>query len=180
MKGFCISLALTLLMPIAQAADTPVTPVAQLDVARYAGSWYEIARFPNRFQKQCVGDVTAHYIPAGSEHFDVVNRCRRDDGTFDTAAGKARVADPRKPSKLQVRFAPGWLGWLPFVWADYWIIDLAPDYHYAVVGGSSRDYLWVLSRTPTLEDSEYAGITQRIAAQGYDIRRLARTPQTAR
>jgi apolipoprotein D and lipocalin family protein len=179
MKGFRLVLLPLLLQGLAAAASTPqASPVGTLDLARYAGHWYEIARIPNRFQKQCVGDVTAEYR-LHARGIDVVNHCRRDDGSMDTASGRARMADPANPARLEVRFAPIWLGWLPFVWADYWVIDLAPDYHYAVVGGASHDYLWVLSRTPTLEDSEYTAITQRIAAQGYDIRRLMRTPQSA-
>lgn len=181
MKGLCIGLALLAGVPVfaASAALPAPAPVAQLDLARYAGNWYEIARFPNRFQKQCVGDVTADYMPLADRQVRIVNRCRRDDGSVDAAEGHARVPDPAHPAQLEVRFAPGWLGWLPFVWADYWVIDLAPDYHYAVVGGSSRDYLWVLARTPVIEDSEYTAIRQRLAAQGYDIRRLMRTPQSA-
>ncbi len=173
-----LTLSATLVVLAAVPAPPPAVP--SLDLSRYAGLWYELARLPNRFQKGCVGDVTADYTPK-SDGLAVDNRCRRGDGTLDEVKGRARRPDTGQPAALQVRFAPAWLGWLPFVWADYRVIELADDYHYAVVsGGDSRDYLWILSRTPTLPEAEYTALLQRIAAQGYDVRQLVRTPQSAR
>jgi apolipoprotein D and lipocalin family protein len=102
----------------------------------------------------------------------VVNRCTTESGQTDKAVGIARVTDPETNAKLQVRFAPAWLAWLPFVWGDYWVIDLANDYTYAVVGDPSRRYLWILARKPRLDPGIYASITGRLKAQGYDARRL--------
>ena len=111
----------------------PVRTVPFVDLDRYAGDWFEIARFPNRFQRQCVGDVRASYARRADGRIDVVNRCRTDDGRTE-ARGIARVVDERTFARLKVRFAPAWLSLLPFVWGDYWIIGLAEDYSWAVVG----------------------------------------------
>ena len=151
--------------------------VAKVDLDRYAGRWYEISRLPNRFQKGCAGNVTAEYVVRDDGRIDVVNRCSTTDGQEKRAAGVARIVDEKTGAKLKVRFAPAVLSFLPMVWGDYWIIDLAPDYSYAVVGEPSRKYLWVLSREPTLEDATYRGILERIEAQGYDPNDLVSTPQ---
>src|SRR5689334_21870565 len=109
--------------------------VPSVDLPRYAGLWYEVARLPNRFEEKCAGDVTAEYTPKGTDRLKVVNRCRKKDGRRTEAVGDAKHADRKGPiSKLKVRFAPGFLSLLPFVWGDYQIIELAPDYTYAVVG----------------------------------------------
>jgi apolipoprotein D and lipocalin family protein len=158
------------------SAQSPQT-VPQVDLGRYAGKWYEIARFPNKFQSQCAGDVTADYAVRDDGEIDVVNRCKKADGTIDEAAGRARVADPVSNAKLDVRFAPAWLAWLPNVWSPYWIIDLNDDYSVAAVGDPSRDYLWILSRTPQLDDNVYDDVVNRVTAQGYDTARLVKTAQ---
>jgi apolipoprotein D and lipocalin family protein len=80
------------------------------------------------------------------------------------------------PAKLQVRFAPEWLSWLPFVWANYWVIDLADDYSYAVVGEPTRDYLWILARAPQMSDGVYARILAKLPALGFDPAKLIRNP----
>ena len=157
----------------------PLRVVPSVDPERYAGRWYEIARLPNRFQTKCAGDVTADYAVRGGGGFDVLNRCRRADGRTAEAKGRARAADARGPnSKLKVRFAPAYLSFLPFVWGDYQIIDLAPDYSHAVVGEPGRKYLWVLSRTPRMDDEAYARAVARAAEQGFDVSRLLRTEQS--
>lgn len=97
------------------------------------------------------------------------------------ATGRARRASDDEPnSKLKVRFAPAFLAFLPFVWGDYWVIDLSPEYTYAVVGEPNRNYLWILSRTPTLPDSTIQGILSRMRSQGYDVSGLVFTKQTVR
>ncbi len=154
-----------------------VRPVAQVDLARYVGKWYEIARFPNGFQKDCVANVSAQYNKREDGEIDVINRCRESDGRQEEAIGRARVADKVSNAKLKVRFAPDWLSWLSFVWADYWIIDLASDYSIAAVGEASREYLWILARTPTIADSEYEAAVNRITAQGFDTSKLVKTRQ---
>ena len=130
------------LPPVTARAQTaaPVRTVPIVDLDRYAGDWFEIARFPNRFQRQCVGDVRASYTRRSDGRIDVVNRCRTADGQTE-ARGVARIVDERTFARLKVRFAPAWLSWLPAVWGDYWIIGLAADYSWAVVGDPGREVL---------------------------------------
>jgi len=154
---------------------SPLAVVPSIDLQRYAGTWFEIARLPNPFQKQCAGDVTATYTIDGTELI-VVNRCRKESGEMTEATGRARRASDDEPnSKLKVRFAPAFLSFLPFVWGDYWVIDLSPEYAYAVVGEPNREYLWILSRKPTLPDSTMKDILGRITQQGYDVSDLVFT-----
>ncbi len=156
---------------------TPVRPVAEVDLARYAGRWYEVARFPNWFQKKCVAETTADYTLLPDGRIRVVNACRTAEGKVSTAEGVARVAG--STSTLKVRFAPRWLSALPFVWGDYWILDLTPDYGAALVGSPDRRYLWILARTPKLDEATYARLVAAAAAQGFDVQRLVRSPAQA-
>jgi apolipoprotein D and lipocalin family protein len=185
--GSAVALAAATTLPLAAApAQTPpVRAVPFVELDRYAGDWFEIARFPNRFQRQCVGDVRATYTravspgPSGTRpagRIDVVNRCRTAEGETE-ARGVARIVDERTFAKLKVRFAPAWLSWLPMVWGDYWIIGLAPDYSWAVVGDPDRDYLWILARTPQLDDASTAAAHAAARDNGFDVTRLVPTPQ---
>jgi apolipoprotein D and lipocalin family protein len=150
--------------------------VPAVDLPRYAGLWYEVARLPNRFEEKCAGDVTAEYAPAEGGRIRVVNRCRRRDGKVAEAVGEAKRADTRGPnSRLKVRFAPGFLSFLPFVWGDYQIIELAPDYSHAVVGAPDRKYLWVLARSPRMDEATYLRLLEAARAQGFDVSRMMRT-----
>jgi apolipoprotein D and lipocalin family protein len=153
------------------AEPPPLRTVAQVDLARYVGTWYEIASYPQRFQKGCTA-TTAVYSLRPDGKIEVVNRCHRDslDGRETTARGRARVIDRATNAKLKVSF------FWPF-WGDYWIIDLDPEYRYAVVGHPSRKYLWILSRTRAMEPAVYAGILGRLTEQGYDVGRLEVTLQ---
>jgi lipocalin/uncharacterized protein YbjT (DUF2867 family)/ligand-binding SRPBCC domain-containing protein len=157
-----------------QQATGRTVPFVALD--RYLGDWFEIARLPNRFQRECVGDVRATYVRRSDGLLDVVNRCRTAEGETE-ARGVARIVDERAFAKLKVRFAPAWLSWLPMVWGDYWIIGLAPDYSWAVVGDPSRNYLWILARTPQLDDETVAAARALARLSGYDVERLELTPQ---
>lgn len=163
-----------------QTASTAVRTVGKVDLARYVGEWFEIARFPNRFQRNCAGDVRANYATRADGRIDVINQCRRADGSLTEARGVARVVDPRTSAKLKVRFAPALLSFLPFVWGDYWILGLAEDYSWAVVGSPSREYLWVLSRTPVLDSNRYALALAAASGNGFDVTRLTRTSQADR
>jgi apolipoprotein D and lipocalin family protein len=159
-------------------AQTDLAAIDSLDVPRYLGAWYEIAKYPNRFQKQCDGFTTAHYSLQPDRSIQVINRCRRADGRYDEAVGSARQLGPADSPKLQVRFAPGWLSFLPMVWGDYWVIDLDPDYQLAAVSEPKREYLWILSRTPTVPRQAMAKLLDRLARQGFDLDRLEMTKQT--
>ena len=158
----------------AQTAELPRT-VPSVDLARYAGDWFEVARFPNRFQQQCVGDVRASYARRPDGRLDVVNRCRTADGRTQ-ARGVARVVDTRTFARLKVRFAPAWLSFLPQVWGDYWILGLAEDYSWAVVGSPDREYLWILARTPRLGEQQAAAARAVARENGFDVGRLVQTP----
>lgn len=157
------------------AASEPLATVGSVDLPRYAGRWFEIARYPNRFQRQCVADTTATYRLREDGAVDVVNRCRTPDGA-DAVDGIARRVDGRT-DRLRVSFLPAALRWLPFGWGDYWIIDLAPDYRYAVIGEPSREYLWILARAPALAPEDRRAIEARLPAHGYDPARLVESPQ---
>jgi apolipoprotein D and lipocalin family protein len=149
----------------------PLETVAHVDLPRYLGTWYEIASFPQRFQRGCTA-TTANYSLRRDGDIDVLNRCRKGslDGKEQSALGRARVVDRATNAKLQVSF------FRPF-WGDYWIIDLAADYSYAVVGHPGRDYLWILSRTPTMAEATYEGIIGRLQSRRYETARLVRTLQ---
>ena len=161
-----------------EKTPSPLETVPAVDLQRYSGTWYEIARLPNRFQANCAGDVTATYTIDG-DGYVVVNRCRNVKGEIVEATGRARRAASDGPSsQLEVRFAPAVLSFLPFVWGKYWIIDLSPDYQYAVVGEPKREYLWILSRSSTLPDTTLKSILNRVEQQGYDLRELIFTKHT--
>ena len=155
----------------------PVRPVEGVDLARYAGLWHEVARFPNRFQAKCAAGTTAEYTLRDGGGIRVVNRCTKADGEAMEAEGRARLASRGGPtSKLKVRFAPAFLSFLPFVWGDNWILDLTDDYGAALVGSPDRGYLWILARTPTLDTSTYDRLVTTASRQGFDVTRLVRSP----
>jgi len=175
-------LTLLLCAPVALTGSQALRLVESVDLTRYAGRWYEAARFPNRFQDQCAGDVLVHYALRTDGRVDVVNRCRTADGRVDEARGIARKAgDGKNSARLEVRFAPAILSFLPSVWGDYWIIGLGPEYTWAVVGTPSREYLWILSRTPEMSAASYGRAVEIARGNGFDVTRLVRTansPQT--
>lgn len=172
-----IATAATVQMMVAAAQTAkPVGTVPFVDLDRYVGDWFEIARFPNQFQRRCVGEVRASYARRADGRLDVVNQCRTDDGRIE-ARGIARVVDDRTFARLKVRFAPAWLGFLPFVWGDYWIIGLAEDYSWAVVGSPDREYLWILARTPRLNEESAAAARGVARANGFDVERLIQAAQ---
>jgi len=160
----------------AQAAPAGVRTVPFVDIDRYLGDWFEIARYPNRFQRTCLGDVRASYARRPDGRLDVVNRCRTAAGSIE-ARGVARVADARTFSRLEVRFAPAWLSLLPMVWGDYWVIGLADDYSWAVVGSPDREYLWILARTPRLDDQRLATARAAARSNGFALDRILPTDQ---
>lgn len=149
----------------------PLQTVTYVDLQRYLGTWYEIASYPHRFQKGCVAS-RADYTLRDDGILGVTNECRQEtlDGSRRSVTGRARVVDPVTNARLKVSF------FRPF-WGDYWIIDLDPDYRWAVVGHPSRNYLWILSRTPWLDEEIYREVITRLPAQGYDPARLRRTLQ---
>jgi apolipoprotein D and lipocalin family protein len=149
----------------------PVDTVDRVDLKEYLGTWYEVASFPQRFQAGC-SNTQARYALRDDGDIDVFNSCTKD-GEAKSAQGRARVVEPSTNAKLEVSFFG------PF-WGDYWIIDLADDYSHAVVGSPSRDALWILSRSPSLDEERLARIVDDVKAQGFDVTRLERTAQATR
>ncbi|MDQ7744364.1 lipocalin family protein [Hydrogenophaga pseudoflava] len=178
--------ALALLLPLleqalsrrsARTADGPPT-VARLDLARYAGTWYEQARLPTRHERACEGQPRAHYTPMRASDGPgllVTNECCDRQGRVRQAHGVGRAVAGGGGARLQISFAPAWLRWLPGVWADLWVLhvdETASDYRVALVGSPGRDGLWLLSRTPRLAAPERQRLVNMAAALGYDIGRL--------
>lgn len=171
------SALLAAMMSTGAMAAAPLPVVPAVDLGRYAGTWHEIARYSNRFEKMCVDNVTATYGRNADGSVAVVNECRKADGTRERAEGLARVV---APSKLEVRFAPAWLSWLPMVWGDYWVIDLDPEYRHAIVGEPSREYLWILARDAALDDATWQRLVAKLPQFGYNPELLIRNPGTSR
>ena len=160
----------------AQAKDLPeLNTVKKVELQKYLGKWYEIATITQSFQKKCVGGTTATYSLREDGDIEVLNECYTASGELSQARGRAWVFDKNSNAKLKVTFIP-WLK-LNFLSGDYWIIDLGPNYEYAVVGHPSRKYGWILSRTPELPDSTLKGIISRLEAQGYDFSKFTMTNQ---
>jgi apolipoprotein D and lipocalin family protein len=149
----------------------PLETVAHVDILRYMGKWYEIASFPQWFQRGCVASMATYTLRKDGD-VDVLNQCREKtlDGKEKRAKGKAWVVDKSSNAKLKVRF------FWPFS-GDYWIVDLADDYQYAVVGHPKRNYLWILSRTPQLDEDAYQRILTKLRALHYDLTPLQKTLQ---
>jgi apolipoprotein D and lipocalin family protein len=160
-------------MAEATAAGHALEVVAQVDLERYLGTWYEIATIPQRFEKGCVG-VTAEYSLLPNGDIRVLNTCIQGtlDGEVRTARGKARIVDRRTNAKLKVSF------FRPF-WGAYWIIGLDADYKWAIVGHPKRTYLWILCRSPQMNDALYDELLNVVAKKGYDLTKIKRTLQPA-
>jgi apolipoprotein D and lipocalin family protein len=153
------------------AAEKPLRTVPYVDLQRYLGTWYEIATIPASFQKNCVA-VTATYTLRPDGKIGVLNSCRKFtlDGKEKSVKGKAWVVDQKTNARLKVQF------FWPFR-GDYWIIELDPDYQYAVVGHPGRGYLWILCRRPQMDESLYTQLLEKITAQGYDAKQIVKTLQ---
>ena len=157
--------------PVPPNPDPPLTVVPHVDFVRYTGTWYEIARYPHSFEKNCVA-VTAGYRLLEEGTLEIVHRCREGhfEGPWREARGLARVADPPIQAKLKLKF------FWPFE-KDYWIIVLDSEYRYAAVSTPGRDFLWILSRTPRMAPAGFSAVLNRLQQLGFDLTRLERTPQ---
>lgn len=151
----------------------PLATVEHVDLARYAGSWYEVARLGAPYEAGCEGQPTAHYALAGAR-LRVENRCRGADGRERVAHGVGRVVPDSGNARLEVNFLPAWLHALPIGWADYQILALDRAYSVALVGHPSRESLWVLSRTPTIAPGTLQALLDIAASEGFPVERLQR------
>ena len=170
-RVFGFAALLTALMGGCQSTHPPL-PVAQnVDIQRYTGTWYEIARLPTRFEQGCVG-VTATYRVLKNGVLQVINTCREDScaGEVEQAEGKAWIVDASTNAKLQVQF------FWPFK-GDYWILEVGPDYDYALVGAPSREYLWILSRTPSMPTELSERLLAKAEALDFNTSKLIKTEQ---
>lgn len=147
--------------------------VDSVDLAKYSGKWYEISKIPNRFQRVCAGNTTARYSIRDDGNIDVVNRCKKTDGSTEEAKGIARVVDTNTNAKLKVSFVRFlWRWWF---WGDYWIMGLGRDYEYAIVGAPNRKYGWILSRNPEMDSDRYSQIALELKKLGYNPDDFVRT-----
>ncbi|WP_305804927.1 lipocalin family protein [Stenotrophomonas sp. YIM B06876] len=168
MRGHPLLFLLLALFAPAAIAAPAVSSVQHLDMDRYAGQWHEIAHLPVSFQKKCIAGITATYSLRSDGRISVINACKTGEGKRLEATGVARPVTGH-PGRLQVRFAPDWLSWLPLVWADYWVIALDPEYQWAVIGGPDRKYLWILSRTADMDAALFERLKQRAVDMGYEL-----------
>jgi len=160
-----------------QAGNGALRTIPALDVPRYMGVWYEIAKFPNWFQRQCVGATRAAYSLKPDGSVQVINRCRTQSGETTEAVGEARQVGPASSAQLEVRFAPAWLSFLPLVWGDYWVIDLDERYQLVAVSEPKKAYLWILARTPHVDPHDYQRLLERLSKMGFDLSKLELTRQ---
>ena len=144
--------------------DAPTT-VEKVDISRYTGLWYEIAKIPNRFQRKCIANTTAQYKMRDDGKIQVINSCLTAKGKTTRSKGLAKVVDTQSNSRLKVSF------FRPF-WGKYWIIGLDADYQWAVVGGPKRKYGWILARKTELTDAQKETILSVLEKQGYQISRF--------
>lgn len=154
----------------AAATTLPNEPVATLALDRYAGQWHEIARLPMYFERKCLDGVAANYLPNADGSVRVENTCTTANGT-KSIVGVARIK-AGQPGALEVRFAPGWLSWLPLSWADYWVIEVDPDYQWAVIGSPGRKHLWILAREVGMDRTLFQTLKEHSRLRGYDVDKL--------
>lgn len=138
------------------------TTVSSLDLDRYMGKWYEIARFDHKFERNLVGN-TAEYSFRDDGLIKVLNSGYKHtlDGELKQSEGKARQPNANEPGKLEVAFFGNFYG-------DYYVLELADDYRYALVGSKTDKYLWILSRTPVLSEEDFEYLLKRISERGYN------------
>lgn len=170
-KKYSLLIAALLLIGCSANKTLPPRTVDSVDLNRYTGKWYEIAHLPFYWQNDCVNTTATYSIKENGE-IRVINQCRHQEffGKIREFEGKARVVDAKTNAKLEVQF------FWPF-WGDYWILDLADDYNYVLVGTPDKKYLWVLSRSQKMEKELLAKLVKKAASLGYDVKKLILTEQ---
>ncbi|KYG68783.1 hypothetical protein AZI87_06015 [Bdellovibrio bacteriovorus] len=161
----------------AMAEAKPLQTVKYVDLTRYQGVWHEIASIPQFFQRKCVKDTTAEYTVLSNEEVKVLNSCTTAKGERLSTEGRAKVADAETNAKLDVTFANFKDKYFYLLAGKYWIIYLDNNYQVAVVGHPTRDYGWILSRTPSLPDSTLRDLADFLLIRGYDTCKFMTTPQ---
>jgi apolipoprotein D and lipocalin family protein len=161
-------------LPLFAAPMPPLQSVPAVELSRYVGVWYEIARYPNFFQNGC-DHAKAAYRVMEDGGIEVTNTCVKPDGTLKSVVGRAEVVDKDTHAKLKVSFVPAWLRWTGLGWGDYWVVALAPDYSYAVVSEPGRKYLWILNREAVMKVEVYARVMVTLKELGFDESKLIRS-----
>lgn len=184
MKKYCVMTPIVLASALLlTGCSTPIASLptqTNLDLEKYMGIWYEQALLPNRFQKECVSDVSAEYIKKDAQYLQVTNQCRTADGSMKTAMGLGRLnpaVEPPNPAVLEVRFAPDWLSWVPMIWGDYWVIKVQDNYQYSLVGTPDREYLWVLSRDKNADSNKVKELLNYAKSLNFDVSKVEFTHQ---
>ncbi|POU18958.1 MULTISPECIES: lipocalin family protein [Acinetobacter] len=165
-------------MAYAQKQSLPTVEKVELD--RYLGIWYEVARKPLYFQNKCNRDVTATYTLNENGNIVVDNRCIKKDGEQTQSGGEAFVQNPPQNTKLKVSFLPDFIRWIPVGRGDYWVLKLDENYQTVLVGEPKRKYMWILSRDPQLDKNVVNEYLQYAQSVGYDLSDVIHTKQTAR
>lgn len=169
-------LCIFLLIQNVHGQENPPETVKNVDIKKYLGLWYEIAKLPNRFQRNCAANTTAEYRMLQNGQIKVINSCMEENGGRNEEEGIAKIVDYQSNAKLKVSFV-SFLGKRMF-WGDYWIIGLDEGYQYAVVGTPDRKYGWILSRTPELADETLQEIYQILESKGYNPDQFQFTQQS--
>jgi len=151
------------------ACNAPLDTAQSVELTKFQGKWYEIAHLPRTTQSGCASTIATYTLRADGQ-LDFVHECTLPNGAYHGATAHARVLDVNHPAKLGVDFG-GVLG-------DYWILNVSPDYRYALVGHPSRDYLWILSRTPTMDPKDLKVLLDDAQAKAFDTSKLEYTKQS--
>lgn len=162
---------------VAKNAKKALASAAHVDLDRFVGSWFEIARLPDSQDKECVSDARATYART-DDGLRLLSLCRRADGSIRRSTGRAKLADDATQSRFKISYSSSALDVLPFFWSDYTIIDVADDYSTAIVGAADRKHLWLLARQPTVDDAARQDFLNKARAQGFDTSALVYTQHT--
>lgn len=156
-------------------ATPPVRSLEKLDVQRYAGTWYELARVPNKLQANCSSDATTTYRLLADGSMRLMSRCRdaAERVNVAVARGEPLAGDP---ARMRLSYLPSWLSWWPGSHVEQWVVMVDDDYRVAVVSDPSRQSLWILSRTPTIDGATFSSIVSWLRMQRYPVDRLVITP----
>ena len=162
--------------PNTDGKDVPVSSVKHIDLPQYLGKWYEVARLPMFFERNCADNVTATYSLNPDSSIKVDNQCRKENGKVMQSIGEAVPVDASN-ARLSVTFLPKWLRWTGLAKAPYWILKIDEHYTTALVGNPDHHYLWILSRTPQIDPAIYQAYLQEAQRQGFDTHKLIVTKQ---
>src|SRR5512143_663584 len=174
-KNILIIILFSVFNVMAQNDNTQPVTVDHVNLNKYTGIWYEIAKIPNSFQKKCVSNSAARYSLNEDGTIKVVNSCKNADGKLDSSEGVAKIVDTKTNSKLEVSFVS--IFGIHLFWGDYWIIGLDDEYSYAVIGTPNRKYGWILSRTKQLNEEKLSSAYDILQKNGYSKKDFVPTIQ---